>query len=222
MTIWDAARTVSVTAAADDDDLADTAKLSHDASGGGYDEVPDAPLWAAVAGGGARIASAGPRTGSVYVVNGQRVTVTEETGVLPGVVEIDLPSDLDKPVSVTFAPVAGDVPRESGSFRLEHDGARAMVDVSVMPMLDKGVELCLMPPAGMREGGGPGVRPGDEAAALHGRLLDGGDEFGFGRLGRVAVAGVRDGEEDLVVRGGVRGHGAGVRRHRADADVHGG
>ena len=146
---WSTGQPVTVTAAADDDDLADTARLSHAASGGGYNVPPDI-LWAAVAGGGARIASAGPRTGSVYVVNGHWVTVTEESGV-PAGVEIDLPSDLAGAVSVTFKRVGDEVPRESGSFRLEHDGARAMVDVSVMPMPDEGVGLCLAPPAGMRE-----------------------------------------------------------------------
>ena len=149
-TNWSTAQPVTVTATADDDDLADTAKLSHVARGGGYNLTRT--LWAAVAGGGARIASAGPRTGSVYVVNGHRVTVTESSGV-PAGVEIDLPSDLDEAVSVTFKRVGDGVRRESGSFRLEHDGARAMVDVSVMPMPmpDEAVRLCLAPPAGMRD-----------------------------------------------------------------------
>ena len=92
----------------------------------------------------------GTRTESVYVVNGQLVTVTEEAGVPPGV-EIDLPSDLSAAVSVTLKPVEEDTPRESGSFRLAHEGARAMVDVDVTPAPKDGVKLCLTPPAGMRD-----------------------------------------------------------------------
>ena len=149
---WAAAQTVTVTAEADDDDFADTATLSHRGEGGGYDGVTGA-LSAAVAGGGARIAASGEtRTGSAYyVVNGQLVTVTESPGVPQGAgVEIELPSNLGEAVSVTFGPVM-DAPRESGSFSLEHEGASAMVDVGVDPVPSGGVELCLTPPAGMRE-----------------------------------------------------------------------
>ena len=165
-TNWATGQTVTVTAAADDDDFADTATLSHRGEGGGYDGAPGA-LSAAVAGGGARIAaSGGTRTGSAYyVVNGQLVTVTESPGVPQGAgVEIELPSDLSAAVSVTFGPVE-DAPRESGSFSLEHEGASAMVDVSVDPVPSGGVELCLTPPAGVREAAGRA--PGREVTLLH-------------------------------------------------------
>ena len=161
---WDMARTVTVTAAADGDDFADTATLSHEASGGGYNGVKEGVLSAAVAGGGVRIAaSGGTRTESVYVVNGHLVTVTESPGVPPGV-EIDLPSDLDEAVSVTLKPVK-DAPQESGSFSLAHEGASAMVDVSVEPVPSGGVELCLTPPAGVLEAAGRA--PGREVTLLH-------------------------------------------------------
>ena len=164
---WDMGQTVTVTvtAAADGGDFADKATLSHGASGGGYDGVTGA-LSAAVAGGGARIAASGRGTGKprVHVVNGHEVTVTEEAGVPPGV-EINLPSDLAEAVSVTFKPVGRDAPRESGSFSLEHEGASAMVDVSVEPVPPGGVELCLTPPAGMREAAGRAS--GREVALLH-------------------------------------------------------
>ena len=161
---WATGQTVTVTAAADDDDFADTATLSHRGEGGGYDGAPGA-LSAAVAGGGARIAASGGGSGTprLYVVNGHEVTVTEEPGVPPGV-EIDLPSDLGEAVSVTFGPVE-DAPRESGSFSLEHEGASAMVDVSVDPVPSGGVELCLTPPAGVREAAGRA--PGREVTLLH-------------------------------------------------------
>ena len=103
-------------------------------------------------------------------------------------VEIELPSDLGEAVSVTFGPVGRDVPRESGSFSLAHEGASAMVDVSVDPVPSGGVELCLTPPAGMREAAGRAS--GRDVELLHytgGAWTAGG---GFG-LGRVAVAGVR-------------------------------
>ena len=151
MTSWNTARTVTVTA--DDDDLADTAKLSHVARGGGYNLTRTlwAAVWAAVDGGGTRIAvPAGTTTQieNIYVVNGHWVTVAAR-GV-PAGVEIDL-SDLNEAVSVTFRPVRNGVPRESGSFRLEHNGAHTMVDMNVDPMPAGGVKLCLKPPAGMRE-----------------------------------------------------------------------
>ena len=150
---WGTAQTVTVTAAADGDDFADTATLSHRGEGGGYDGVTGA-LSAAVAGGGARIAASGGGSGTprVYVVNGHLVTVTEEAGVPPGV-EIDLASsNLAEDVSVTFKPVdEKDTPQESGSFSLAHSDARAMVDVDVTPAPKDGVKLCLTPPAGMRE-----------------------------------------------------------------------
>ena len=148
---WAVAQTVTVTAAADDDDFADRATLSHRGEGGGYDGVED-DVPVAVAG-GARIAASGGGSGTprVYVVNGHLVTVTEEAGVPPGV-EIDLASsNLAEDVSVTFKPVEEDTPRESESFSLEHSGAGVMVDVDVTPAPKDGVKLCLTPPAGMRE-----------------------------------------------------------------------
>ena len=164
---WAVAQTVTVTAAADGDDYADKATLSHDPSGGGYDGVKEGVLSSAVAGGGRIMASGGmeSETESVYVVNGQLVTVTESPGVPQGAgVEIELPSDLGEAVSVTFGPVE-DAPRESGSFSLAHEGASAMADVDVDPVPSGGVELCLAPPAGMREAAGRAS--GREVTLLH-------------------------------------------------------
>ena len=149
---WGTAQTVTVTAAADGDDYADTATLSHRGEGGGYDGVKEGVLSAAVAG-GARIAASGGGSGTprVYVVNGHLVTVTEEADVPPGV-EIDLASsNLAEDVSVTLKPVRAGTPQESGSFSLKHSGARVMVDVDVTPAPEDGVKLCLTPPAGMRD-----------------------------------------------------------------------
>ena len=60
---WATGQPVTVTAAADDDDFADTATLSHRGEGGGYDGVTGA-LSAAVAGGARIAASGGTRTGA--------------------------------------------------------------------------------------------------------------------------------------------------------------
>ena len=150
-TDWNTMKTVTVSASSDGDDYADAATLTHRATGGGYGGVTGA-LSVAVAD-GARIAvpaGTATRTESVYVVNGQRVTVTVAPGVPPGV-EIALPPTLGSAVTVSFAPVDPGVPRESGSFRLEHEDERAMVDVTVAPVPSGGVELCLAAPQGIRD-----------------------------------------------------------------------
>ena len=148
---WNTAVTVTVAAAAGDGLADPEAPLSHRARDGGYDEVMG-ELTVAVAD-GTRIAvppGRATRTENVYVVNGQRVTVTVKPGVLPGV-EIALPSKLGAAVAASFATVKPEVPRESARFSLAHGDERVMVDVSVDPMPKEGVTLCLAPPAGMRD-----------------------------------------------------------------------
>ena len=155
---WNTGQPVSVTAAAGDGLADPVAPLSHrardaGAERSGYDGVAGA-LSVAVAD-GTRIAVPAGTTmqiENIYVVNGQRVTV--EALEVPAGVEIDLPPRLAGPVSVTFKPVGNEVPRESGSFRLEHGDERAMVDMNVVPMPAGGVKLCLKPPEGMRDAAG--------------------------------------------------------------------
>ena len=152
-TSWNTAQTVTVTAAAGDGLADPVAPLSHSARDGGYDGVTGA-LSVAVADGTRIAVPAGSTTQieNIYVVNGQRVAVMA-LGV-PAGVEIDLPSNLNEAVSMTFKPVGDEVPRESGSFSLAHGDERAMVDMNVVPMPAGGVKLCLKPPEGMREAAG--------------------------------------------------------------------
>ncbi len=208
---WNTPQTVTVTAAADGDDYADGASLTHDATGGGYDGVTGA-LSVAVAG-GARIAVSATRTESVYVVNGQRVTVVA-LGV-PAGVEIDLPSSLGAAVTASFAPAAADVPRESARFSLAHGGERVMVDVTVDPVPTGGLTLCLAAPQGIRDAAGRS--PGRELVLL--RYADGawapvtGSAWDATRM---------RGDVVLALRSGLRGQEHRVRGDGLQPGLHGG
>ena len=151
-TTWNAAQTVTVTAPNDGNDYAEPASVSHTASGGGYGEESGS-LQVSVEG-ETRVRVSGATGPTLYVIDRRRVTVTVGDGVPPGI-EVDFGRLGEGPaLTLTFKPVGDEVPRESGSFSLAHGDERAMVDVNVVPMPDEGVELCLMPPAGMRDAAG--------------------------------------------------------------------
>ena len=81
-TNWDTAQ--PVTAAADGDDYADAASLTHDATGGGYDGVA-ASLLVSVKGETA-VRTDGASGTRTYFIEGRRVEVTVEAGVPEGIV----------------------------------------------------------------------------------------------------------------------------------------
>ncbi len=152
---WKTPRTVTVTAAADDDDLADAATLTHAASGGGYDGVSRALSVAVAEAGDDRIAAGGEAGTTTYNVNGRLVTVTVERRAED--VEITLPQDLDRAVAVTVAPLPADRVAEAAGpgFSLGRDAAsRVAVDVTVAPAPPGGVRLCLPVTVGLREAAG--------------------------------------------------------------------
>lgn len=88
----------------------------------------------------------------VYIIDGRRVTVTV-TG-LPGIpdgVEIDLPTPLDRDVTVTVAPPAADLPLESARFGLGRQAnRRTILDVTVPDVPAGGLTLCLPVRPGLR------------------------------------------------------------------------
>ncbi len=152
---WKTPRTVTVTAMADDDDLADAATLTHAASGGGYDGVSRALSVAVAEAGDARIVADDEAGTTIYNVNGRLVTVTVEKGAEN--VEITLPEDLDRAVSMAVAPLPADRVAEAAGpgFSLGRDAAsRVAVDVTVAPAPPGGVRLCLPVTVGLREAAG--------------------------------------------------------------------
>ena len=75
---WNAPQTVTVTAQADEDDLADTASLTHTVSGGGYGGVTGTLTVAVAEAGDTRIVTDGAAGETTYYVNGHLVTQTVE------------------------------------------------------------------------------------------------------------------------------------------------
>ncbi len=132
---WNAPQTVTVTAEADEDDLADTASLTHTVSGGGYGGVTGTLTVAVDEDGDTGIVTDGAAGETTYNVNGHLVTQTVEESVSEDVVEFQLPRNLDRPVTVTVAALSGGraaAEAESG-WSLGPEEARVAVDIDVSP-----------------------------------------------------------------------------------------
>ena len=151
---WSAPQTVTVTAAADDDDYADTAQLTHTASGGGLDGETAVVAALVSEPGDTRVRAPVAGAAAAYMVGEHRVEVRAEAGVPPGV-EIVPPESLSADLSVTLRPVSDDVSLEPGVFAFgAAAGAQVAVDVSVTGAPSAGLELCLPAPAALREASG--------------------------------------------------------------------
>ena len=151
---WRAPQTVTVTAAADADDYADAAQLTHTASGGGLDgETAVVTAMVSEAGDTRVRAPAAGAAAAAYMVGGHRVEVRAEAGVPPGV-EIVPPMSLAADLSVTLRPVSDDVSLAPGVFAFGAAGAQVVVDVSVTGAPAAGLELCLPASAALREASG--------------------------------------------------------------------
>ncbi len=151
---WSAPQTVTVTAAADDDDYADTAQLTHTASGGGLDGETAVVTAMVSEPGDMRVrAPAAGAAAAAYMVGGHRVEVRAEAGVPPGV-EIVPPESLAADLSVTLRPVSDDVSLAPGVFAFGAGAAQVAVDVSVTGVPAAGLELCLPAPAELRAASG--------------------------------------------------------------------
>ena len=86
---------------------------------------------------------------TAYPIGGQRLTITRHPDT--PAVEIDLPATLARDVAVTLAPPAADVPLVRGLFGFgTQAAARAVVDVTVVPVPAGGVSFCLPVPAALR------------------------------------------------------------------------
>ena len=147
-TDWSMAQTVTVTAAADGDDYADSASLTHDATGGGYGGVV------------ASLPVAVMEAGDTRVLTAPVTAVTERVYRIGA-----------EMVRVTYSPLAGDaVPSPAGSgFGLGDGDARVVVDVAVSGLPTGGLTLCLAAPQGIRDAAGRS--PGRELVLL--RYADG-------------------------------------------------
>ena len=86
---------------------------------------------------------------TAYPIGGQWLTITRHLDT--PAVEIDLPATLARDVVVTLAPPAADVPLARGLFGFgTQAAARAVVDVTVVPVPAGGVSFCLPVPAALR------------------------------------------------------------------------
>ena len=143
---WDGPQTVTARAEADEDELADAATLTHAASGGGYDDVRRGLPAAICDPGNTGIETAEAGT-TVYCVNEQPVTVTVEESV-SGIVDFELPENLEHPVTVTLAPVEN--PAAASGYSL---GPEASSPVAVDVSVSRGglSELCLDVTQGLRD-----------------------------------------------------------------------
>ena len=150
---WSAPQTVTVTAAADDDDYADTAQLTHTASGGGLDGETKTLAALVSEPGDMRVRAPAAGEPVAYMVGGHRVEVRAEAGVPPGV-EIVPPAALAADLSVTLRPVSDDVSLAPGVFAFGAGAAQVAVDVSVTGVPAAGLELCLPASAALREASG--------------------------------------------------------------------
>ena len=151
---WSAPQTVTVTAAADDDDYADTAQLTHTATGGGLDGETAVVAALVSEPGDTRVRAPAAGAAAAYMVGEHRVEISVAAGVPPGV-EIVPPESLAADLSVTLRPVSGDVSLEPGVFAFgAAAGAQVTVDVSVTGAPSAGLELCLPAPAALREASG--------------------------------------------------------------------
>ncbi len=151
---WSAPQTVTVTAAADDDDYADTAQLTHTASGGGLDGETKTLAALVSEPGDTRVRAPAAGAAAAYMVGEHRVEVRAEAGVPPGV-EIVPPAALAADLSVTLRPVSDDVSLAPGVFAFgAAEDAQVVVDVSVTGVPAAGLELCLPASAALREASG--------------------------------------------------------------------
>ena len=83
-----------------------------------------------------------------YTVNGQQVT-----GTL-GEIALTVPDTLDRDVTITATPPAGDVPLERGRYGFGPAGSRALVDTGVAPVPASRVDICLLVPMEVRTAAG--------------------------------------------------------------------
>ena len=90
-----------------------------------------------------------------HTVNGQSVTVTGEAGISDKV-EVKLPANLDRDVTITIAPPAPEVPLSGTRFGFgRQTDARTVVDIQVENVPSAGIEVCLpITPALRAEAGG--------------------------------------------------------------------
>ena len=78
-----------------------------------------------------------------HTVNGQSVTVTGEAGISDKV-EVKLPANLDRDVTITIAPPAPEVPLSGTRFGFgRQTDARTVVDIQVENVPSAGIEVCL-------------------------------------------------------------------------------
>ena len=148
---WNEAQTVTVRAAADGDDSADTATVSHSASGGGYDGEAGTVEVAVSGAGDTKVAVvAGTRE---YSIEGRRVTVTVEAGVPDGI-EVDLAGvGSGSLLTLTFRQWPDDARLEDAAGRrhgLGPVGSRVVVNVVASGVPAGGVRLCLPVSEGLR------------------------------------------------------------------------
>ena len=148
---WNEAQTVTVMAAADGDDSADTATVSHSASGGGYDGEAGTVEVAVSGAGDTKVAVvAGTRE---YSIEGRRVTVTVEAGVPDGI-EVDLAGvGSGSLLTLTFRQWPDDARLEDAAGRrhgLGPVGSRVVVNVVASGVPAGGVRLCLPVSEGLR------------------------------------------------------------------------
>ena len=149
MSNWNEAQTVTVTAALDGDDYADTATVSHDATGGGYGG--ESGTVEVSVSGDAKVAVGDGAGRREYSIEGRRVMVAVEAGVPDGV-EVDLAGVGSGPaLTLTFRPwPAARVSEAAGGYGLGPVGSRTVVDVVASGVPAGGVRLCLPVGAGLR------------------------------------------------------------------------
>ena len=142
---WDSAQTVTVTAAADGDDYADTDTLVHTvASADGDYHGRTVNVRVAVTGDEAIGGELPVGQPQVAVINSQEVTVVKESARVPQQVAVTPPSTLGQAIRITFGAPSSDVPLESGVFALaDAEGVGTIVDIDVDPVPTGGVEVCL-------------------------------------------------------------------------------
>ncbi len=146
---WNTAQAVTVTAAEDEDELADTGSLTHAGSGGGYAGVTGAV--STLVSGDVRIRV--EEGTNPYRIEGRLVTVTAEAGA-PSGIEVDLEGAASgPPLTLTFGPPADDVPMESDRHSLGSEASwRTVVDIEAEGAVpDSGIGVCLPVTPGLRD-----------------------------------------------------------------------
>ena len=147
---WATAQTVTVTAAADGDDSADTVTtVSHRASGGGYDG--EAGTVEVSVSGDTKVEVRDVAGTRRYRIEGRRVDVRVEAGVPDGI-EVDFAGVGAGPaMTLTFRPwPAARVAEAAGGYGLGPVGSRVVVEVVASGVPAGGVRLCLPVGEGLR------------------------------------------------------------------------